>query len=94
MAKSKSGGSSRLGRSSRPKYLGVKMTDNQSARAGVVIVRQRGTKFAAGKNVSRGGDDTLYAQKPGTVKFSTKKIKRFDGSRRLVSVVSVVEEEK
>lgn len=92
MAKSKSGGSSRLGRSSRPKYLGVKMTDNQPARAGMVVVRQRGTKFVAGKNISRGGDDTLYAKKSGTVKFSAKKIRRFDGSRKLVNVVSVVED--
>ena len=80
-----------MGRSSRPKYLGVKITDNQTARAGMVVVRQRGTKFVAGKNISRGSDDTLYAKKPGTVKFSAKKIRRFDGSRKLVNVVSVVE---
>ncbi|OHA62659.1 MAG: 50S ribosomal protein L27 [Candidatus Wildermuthbacteria bacterium GWA2_46_15] len=92
MAKSKSGGSSRLGRSSRPKYLGVKITHNQLVSAGMVVIRQRGTKFVAGKNIRRAGDDTLYAQKPGVVKFSTKKIKRFDGSRRLASIVSVVEE--
>ncbi|MBI4359180.1 MAG: 50S ribosomal protein L27 [Candidatus Nealsonbacteria bacterium] len=94
MAKTKSGGSSRLGRNSRPKYLGVKITDNQTVGAGMVIVRQRGTKFIPGKNVTRAGDDTLFAQRPGVVKFSTKKIKRFDGSRRLASVVTVVEKEE
>lgn len=91
MAKTKSTGSSTLGRSSRPKYLGIKISDNQQIRAGMVIIRQRGTKFLPGKNVRIGGDDTLYAGKPGTVKFSTKKVKRFDGSQRLAKVVSIVE---
>ena len=59
----------------------------------MVIIRQRGTKFIPGKNVKRGKDDTLYALKPGLVKFSLKKVKRFDGSRRMASIVSVIEEE-
>jgi len=91
MSKSKATGSSTLGRSSRPKYLGVKITDNQQVRAGMVIVRQRGTKFLAGRNVRIGSDDTLYAGKPGTVKFSTKKVKRFDGSQRLAKIISIIE---
>ena len=92
MAKTKSGGSSRLGRKSRPKYLGIKVSDNQRVRPGMVIIRQRGTKFISGKNVKRGKDDTLYALKPGLVRFSTKKVKRFDGSRRMAKIVSIIEE--
>lgn len=91
MSKTKATGASRLGRTSRPKYLGIKITDNQPVRAGMVIARQRGTKFVPGKNVRIGKDDTLYAAKPGVVKFSSKKIKRFDGSQRLAKIVSVVE---
>ncbi|MDP3093230.1 MAG: 50S ribosomal protein L27 [bacterium] len=94
MAKTKSGGSSRLGRSSRPKYLGIKVNNNQSVRPGMVIVRQRGTSFKAGENVKRGGDDTLYAHKAGVVKFVSKKVTKFDGSRKLIKVVSVVDQKK
>ncbi len=89
MAKTKSAGSSALGRDSQPKYLGIKITDNQRVKPGMIIIKQRGTKFIAGKNVKRAGDDTLYALRPGTVRFSQKKIKRFDGSRRLATVVSI-----
>lgn len=90
MAKTKAAGSTRLGRDSQPKYLGVKLYDGQSARVGQVLVRQRGTKFLPGKNVARGGDDTLYALKDGIVKFSTRRKTRFDGSQRIVKVVSVL----
>ncbi len=91
MAKTKATGASGLGRRSRPKYLGIKINDNELVKAGMVIVRQRGTKFAPGKNVRIGKDDTLYAGKPGLVKFLTKRIKRFDGSQRLAKIVSIVE---
>lgn len=91
MAKTKATGVSGLGRKSRPKYLGIKINDNESVKTGMVIIRQRGTKFLPGKNVRIGGDDTLYAGKPGMVKFLTKKIKRFDGSQRLAKIVSIVE---
>lgn len=90
MAKTKAAGSTRLGRDSQPKYLGVKLYDGQLAKVGQVLVRQRGTKFLPGKNVARGGDDTLYALKNGVVKFSTKRKTRFDGSQRIVKVVSVL----
>lgn len=89
MAKTKAAGSTRLGRDSAPKYLGVKLFDGQRAKSGMVIVRQRGTKFLAGKNVRRGGDDTLYAASEGTVRFTTKKKTRFDGSQRMVKIVNV-----
>ncbi|MBI2042562.1 MAG: 50S ribosomal protein L27 [Candidatus Nealsonbacteria bacterium] len=89
MAKTKAAGSTRLGRDSAPKYLGVKLSDGQKAGSGMVIVRQRGTKFLAGKNVKRGGDDTLYATSEGVVSFTTKKKTRFDGSQRIVKIVNV-----
>lgn len=89
MAKTKAAGSSRLGRDSQPKYLGVKLFAGQKAKIGQVLVRQRGTKFMAGKNVKRGNDDTLYSLKTGVVYFTTKRKKRFDSSQRLVKIVNV-----
>ncbi len=89
MAKTKSAGSTRLGRDSLPKYLGVKLFDGQKAKPGAIIIRQRGSKFLPGKNVRMGRDYTLYAIKAGRVKFKTKKKIRFDGSKRKVKVVSV-----
>ena len=91
MAKTKSAGSTRLGRDSQPKYLGVKLFGGQKVRTGQVLVRQRGTRFLPGKNVKRGGDDTLYAVKSGTVQFVTKRKKGFNGAQKLVKVVNVVE---
>lgn len=90
MAKTKSGGSTKLGRDSRPKYLGVKIYDGQVVDAGNVIIKQRGTKWHPGKNVKRGADDTLYAVKNGKIKFSFKKKETFFGKSRLISVVSVL----
>ncbi len=78
-----------MGRDSQPKYLGIKISDGQKAKVGNIIIRQRGSKFIAGKNVKRGGDDSLYALKEGLVRFSTKIKKRFDNSKREVKVVSV-----
>jgi len=89
MAKTKATGATRLGRDSQPKYLGIKISDGQKAKVGNIIIRQRGSKFIAGKNVKRGGDDSLYALKEGLVRFSTKIKKRFDNSKREVKVVSV-----
>ncbi len=89
MAKTRSAGSTSLGRDSRPKYLGVKLFGGQKAQPGSIIIRQRGTKFIPGKNVRRGKDDTLYAITKGVVKFVTKKIKKFDGSRRIAKIVNV-----
>jgi large subunit ribosomal protein L27 len=71
MAHKKGVGSSRNGRDSNPQYLGVKRFGGENVTAGSIIVRQRGTKFHPGKNVGRGGDDTLFALVDGVVKFET-----------------------
>lgn len=89
MAKTKAKGATKLGRDSRPKYLGVKLFEGQKAKPGMIIVRQRGTKFCPGKNVKKGADDTLYAKKAGVVKFKTKRTRRFDSSQRTAKVVNV-----
>jgi len=89
MAHTKSKGSTKLGRDSESKRLGVKIYGGQPAKAGNIIIRQRGSKFKAGLNVRHGADDTLYAACTGKVKFLTKKIKRFDGSRRMAKIVTV-----
>ena len=90
MSKTKSKGTSRLGRDSKPKYLGVKLYAGQKIKSGQIIVRQRGTKILAGENVGCGKDHTLFALKAGTVKFSTKRKTKFDGSQRIVKVVNIV----
>jgi len=70
MAHKKGGGSTRLGRDSKAKRLGVKRFDGQDVKAGTIIVRQRGTRIRQGGNVGIGKDHTLYALKDGKVKFS------------------------
>jgi large subunit ribosomal protein L27 len=72
MAQKKGGGSTRNGRDSQPKMLGVKAFGGQVVTAGSIIVRQRGTKFHAGRNVAVGRDHTLFALVPGQVKFAVK----------------------
>ncbi len=89
MAKTKSAGSTKLGRDSRPKYLGVKLYAGQKVKPGMIIIKQKGTKFVPGKNVKKGRDDSLYASKEGKVNFRTKQIKRFDGTQRRAKIVSV-----
>ena len=69
MASKKGVGSSKNGRDSESKRLGVKRADGQVVNAGSILVRQRGTKFHPGANVGRGGDDTLFAKIDGVVKF-------------------------
>ena len=82
MSKTKGGGSTRNGRDSESKRLGVKAYDGELLQPGAIIVRQRGTKFHPGHNVGRGGDDTLFATAEGKVKFGFRK------GRRLVDVVA------
>ncbi|MBM3257241.1 MAG: 50S ribosomal protein L27 [Candidatus Liptonbacteria bacterium] len=89
MAHTKALGSTKLGRDSRAKRLGVKIQDGAKAFRGQIILRQRGSKYIEGANVRRGGDDTLYAGKDGVVKFSMKSKVGFDGNRRKTTVVSV-----
>ena len=69
MAHKKAGGSTRNGRESNPKYLGVKRYGGEAVLAGNILVRQRGTRFHAGENVGVGRDHTLYALSEGKVKF-------------------------
>lgn len=90
MASTKAGGSTQNTRDSNPKYLGVKLADGQKARKGQVIVRQRGTKVEAGRNVGIGHDHTLFALSDGTIAFSTKRKTRYDGNIIRKKVVSVV----
>ena len=82
MAHKKGVGSSRNGRDSNPKYLGVKLYGGQAVEAGNIIVRQRGTQYHPGTNVGLGRDHTLFALKDGTIEFSVKG----PSNRRVVSV--------
>lgn len=77
MAHKKGGGSSRNGRDSESKRLGMKRGDGQFVLAGNILVRQRGTKFHAGQNVGRGGDDTLFAKADGHVKVLRRQGRRY-----------------
>jgi large subunit ribosomal protein L27 len=77
MAHKKGGGSTRNGRDSESKRLGVKAFGGESVGAGAIIVRQRGTKVHPGPGVGRGGDDTLFALVPGVVEFYSSRGRRF-----------------
>ena len=90
MSKTKSAGTTKLGRDSISKRLGVKLFEGEKAKSGSIIIRQRGTKFIAGKNVKRGKDDTLFAIKEGSVKFKTIRKVKFDGNKRTSKVVEVL----
>lgn len=81
MASKKGVGSSKNGRESESKRLGLKRTDGQFVSAGTILVRQRGTKYHPGNNVGIGGDDTLFAKMDGVVKYERK-----DKTRKQVSV--------
>jgi large subunit ribosomal protein L27 len=83
MAHKKGAGSTKNGRDSNPKYLGVKRFGGEAVRAGNILVRQRGTKFHPGQNVAKGSDDTLFALVDGTVKFE-----RSGRDRKVISVYS------
>ena len=91
MAHKKAGGSTALGRDSQGQRLGIKIADGAFAHQGAIIVRQRGTPIKPGKNVIRGGDDTLFAASSGIVKFTTRKHSRFDGSRVWATYANVME---
>ena len=93
MAHKKAGGSTALGRDSQSKRLGIKKFGGQTAITGNIIVRQRGTKWHPGKNVRIGNDDTLYAVTPGVVKFTSKKVKGFDGNLHLRKFVHILPQE-
>ena len=82
MSKTKGGGSTRNGRDSHAQRLGVKCFDGHAVQAGAIIVRQRGTRFHPGDGVGKGKDDTLFATRPGVVKFGARK------GRKLVDVLT------
>ena len=90
MSHTKAGGSTKNGRDSQSKRLGVKRYGGQTVQEGEIIIRQRGSKFVAGSHVGIGKDHTLFALKPGKVEFKTIKKSAFTGNRQKKSLVSVV----
>ncbi len=79
MSHKKAGGSTKNGRDSKAKRLGVKVFGDQAVRAGGIIIRQRGTKYFPGKNVGMGKDFTIFSLTDGVVNFREKAIKKFNG---------------
>lgn len=90
MAHTKQLGSTKLGRDSRAKRLGIKRQEQQTVKAGEVLIRQRGTRYLAGDNVRQGGDDTIYAAVQGIVHFKRVKKTLFNGKARYATKVSVL----
>ncbi|OGD67101.1 50S ribosomal protein L27 [Candidatus Berkelbacteria bacterium RIFCSPHIGHO2_12_FULL_36_9] len=90
MAHTKAKGSSKLGRDSQAKRLGIKIYGGQKAKTGNIIVRQRGTKYHIGDNVALGKDFSIFALADGVVNFRSKKIKRFDNKLKKTTVVNVL----
>lgn len=90
MATKKSGGTTKNGRDSNPKYLGIKVSPGASTQVGAVLVRQRGTDVLPGKNVGMGKDHTLFALKNGQVKLGYKRKTHFNNKIMLKKVVSVI----
>ena len=90
MSHKKAAGSAKNLRDSGPKYLGTKLYDGQPAKVGSILVRQRGTKILAGKNVAVGKDHTLFAIKEGTVKYTEKRKVKFDGSTKRRKMANVL----
>jgi len=89
MASTKAKGSTKNGRDSQSKRLGVKVFGGEQIKKGMIIVRQRGSKFYAGKNVMLGGDDTIFAISDGVVSFERKAVRNFDGRAHNKVFVSV-----
>jgi len=93
MAHKLSGGSSRNGRDSAGKRLGVKLYAGEIAKSGSIIIRQRGTKFHPGENVKKGKDDTLFSVVEGVVKFTRKKMRKYNNKLKETVFVNVVTQE-
>lgn len=89
MAHKKAGGSTALGRESQSKRLGVKLYAGETAKKGSIIIRQRGTKYQPGKNVLLGKDDTIFSNTEGVVKFTRKKMMKFNNKLKESVVVNV-----
>ena len=79
-----------MGRESQSKRLGVKLQDGEYAKTGAILIRQRGTKYRAGKNVKTGKDDTLFSIINGLVKFTTKKIRKYNNQLVATKIVNVI----
>ncbi|MBU1164083.1 50S ribosomal protein L27 [Patescibacteria group bacterium] len=90
MAHKKAGGSTTYGRDSTSKRLGIKLYAGQQAKTGSILVRQRGSKLRAGENVKKGGDDTLFATTSGIVKFTKKKIRKYDNRLEWAKIVNII----
>lgn len=90
MAHRKAGGSADNLKDSNPKYLGTKLYDGETAQAGSIIVRQRGTRILAGKNTRVGKDHTIYSIASGTIKFGTTRKGHFNGKTKVKSIVHVL----
>jgi large subunit ribosomal protein L27 len=90
MAHKKAAGTTKNGRDSNPRYLGVKITDGDITKVGSIIVRQKGVNIMPGKNVKMGKDYTIFAVKAGTVKFSSKRKMSFDSKIEKKGIVSVI----
>ena len=90
MAHTKAGGSTQNNRDSQAKYLGVKLYAGEKAKPGVILIRQRGTKFMPGVGTKIGKDDTIYAIREGVVKFQPKRKITFVGTKKTINLVSVV----
>jgi large subunit ribosomal protein L27 len=90
MAHKKAAGSTKNGRDSIAKRLGVKVFGGQTVKAGNIIIRQRGTKFFAGDNASMGKDHTIFALADGVVNFSERQLKKYDGQVHKDKFVNVI----
>jgi large subunit ribosomal protein L27 len=89
MAHKKAAGSSKNGRDSGPRYLGVKINDGEMAKTGQIILRQKGRDTLAGKNIGIGKDHTLFALKDGVVAYSTKRKLNFDSTTTRRNIISI-----
>lgn len=90
MAHRKAAGTAKNLRDSQPKYLGLKKGSGEVVRPGNILIRQRGTKFLAGKNVGMGKDHTLFALKEGTVSITQKRQAKFDNTIKMKKVINVI----
>lgn len=90
MAHRKAGGTAKNLTDSNPQYLGIKLYEGETAKPGAIIVRQRGSRIIGGANTKTGKDHTIYAIKAGKVKFGSKRVSHFDGSKEVKKIVSVI----
>jgi len=90
MAHKKAAGTTKNGRDSNPRFLGIKLADGDTAQVGSIIVRQKGVSIMAGRNTKMGKDYTVFAVKDGKVKFATKRKLSFDSKMEKKGIVSVI----